>query len=176
MRKACGNISDHDWDILAEHALSCKPGDVLYSYCIPAMDATIFFNSLYNVIGAKFNGRYSSYEELNVTQKDLVEVSKKKAYDNLKVVQYEDKSSFHEHQVIFGDRGKNYLCGSCSMPHFPTLSDKGSDHDEASESCPTQENPRLRQRWAKIVSVVTTLRYWNRESAWTSIREMLSLP
>jgi hypothetical protein len=51
----------------------------------------------------------------------LVEVSKKKAYDNLKVVQYEGKNSVSGHQVIAGDKGNSYLRGSSSMPQSPPL-------------------------------------------------------
>jgi len=29
----------------------------------------MFFDSLYKIVGAKFNGKYTSYEELNDTQK-----------------------------------------------------------------------------------------------------------
>lgn len=91
LRNDCKSISDHDWNVIVKHALSCKPGHGRYSYDIPAKDATMFFNSLYKIVGAKFNGKYTSYEELNDTQKGLVEVSKKEAYDNLKLVQYELK-------------------------------------------------------------------------------------
>ena len=69
MLQACRNIPDHDWNIIVGHALSCKPGPERYSYCIPGMDATICFNSLYNIVGAEFNGKYISYEEFNSTQK-----------------------------------------------------------------------------------------------------------
>ena len=65
----CKSISDHDWNVIVKHALSCKPGHGRYSYDIPAKDATMFFDSLYKIVGAKFNGKYTSYEELNDTQK-----------------------------------------------------------------------------------------------------------
>uniref|UniRef100_A0A0A8XQ86 Calmodulin-binding protein n=1 Tax=Arundo donax TaxID=35708 RepID=A0A0A8XQ86_ARUDO len=168
LRKVCGNISDHDWDIIVKHALSCKPGHEHYSYDIPAMDATIFFNSLYKIVGAEFNGKYTFYEELNDTQKGLLEASKTKAYDNLKLVQYEDKNSYH---------------GQCqgSMPPSPTSSpmfhDESSYHREVLESHPEQESPRPCQRWVKIVTLVKTIHFWNKESMWSaSIREMLSTP
>ncbi|XP_004952706.2 uncharacterized protein LOC101772058 isoform X2 [Setaria italica] len=167
INQACKNISDHDWNTIVNHALSCKPGHRHYSYHIPAKDATMFFNSLYKIVGAEFNGKYTSYEELNDTQKGLVEVSKKKAYDNLKLVQYEGKNSVHEHQVIFGDKGNNYLPGLSSMPQSPSpltrFHDGISPHGEVSESAPAQESPRPRQRWAKIVTVVTTLRFLNKK-------------
>lgn len=69
MVQACRNIPDHAWNIIVGHALSCKPGPEHYSYRIPGTDTTIFFSSLYKIIGAEFNGKYASYEELNITQK-----------------------------------------------------------------------------------------------------------
>lgn len=69
MVQACRSIPDHDWNIIVGHALRCKPGPERYSYHIPGMDTTILFNSLYKIIGAKFNGKYASYEELNGTEK-----------------------------------------------------------------------------------------------------------
>lgn len=67
--QACGNIPDNDWNIIVEHALNCKPGHKHYSYCIPTTDVIVFINSLYNIVGAKINGIYTSYEELNDTHK-----------------------------------------------------------------------------------------------------------
>ncbi|KXG30476.1 calmodulin-binding protein 60 A [Sorghum bicolor] len=115
LREACQNIPDHDWNIIVGHALSCKPGPEHYSYNIPGTDTTIFFSSLYKIVGAEFNGKYASYEELNITQKGIVQGSKAKAYDNLK------------HEVITG------------------------------------ESPRPRQRWVKVVTMVTTLHFWSKK-------------
>jgi hypothetical protein len=44
------------------------------------------------------------------------------------------------------------------------LSDSISPHGDVSEGAPAaQESPRPRQRWAKIVTVVTTLRFLNKK-------------
>ncbi|XP_062223000.1 calmodulin-binding protein 60 B-like isoform X2 [Phragmites australis] len=180
LRKACGNVSDHDWDIIVGHALNCKPEDVLYSYCIPEMGATIFFNSLYTIVGAEFNGIFTSYEELYGTQKELVEKSKTTAYDNMEVVQYEYRDPCHENEVIAGGMGSCYQRGSRSMLPSPTLPtrihDERSYNGEVLESRPAQEIPGPHQRWVKAVTVVTTLRFWNKESAWSLMREMISIP
>jgi len=69
MVQACQNIPDHDWNIIVGHALSCKPGPERYSYRIPGTDTTIFFTSLYQIVGAEFSGKYTSQEELNNAQK-----------------------------------------------------------------------------------------------------------
>ncbi|KAK3154416.1 hypothetical protein QOZ80_2BG0190250 [Eleusine coracana subsp. coracana] len=174
LRKACANISDHDWDVIVEHALSCKPGHECFSYHIPAMDATIFFNSLYNIVGAEFSGKYSCYEELDSAQKDLVEASKMEAYDSLTAVEHEDKRHFSEHEVIAGDRGRCYLRGSCSivpLPMLPTkFHDETSPHSMDLESGSAQESPHPRQRWIKLVTMVTTVHFWNKKpSAESSI-------
>ncbi|KAL6634121.1 hypothetical protein ACP70R_026792 [Stipagrostis hirtigluma subsp. patula] len=179
LREACGNISDHDWNIIVAHALSCKPGHEIYSYSIPAMEAKIFFNSLYNIVGAEFNGKYTSYEELN--DRGLVEESKTAAYDNLKVVQYQGKDPCHENEVINADKGSCYLRGSCSMPPFPTsmarIQDDIAYHGAVSENPPEQESPRPLQRWVKIVTVVKTLHFWNKKSELSATyREMCSIP
>ncbi|CAD6250617.1 unnamed protein product [Miscanthus lutarioriparius] len=86
-----GHGYHHDWNIIVGHALSCKPGPERYSYRIPGTDTTFFFTSLYQIVGAEFSGKYTSYEELNNTQKGIVQGSKAIAYDNLK------------HEVITGE-------------------------------------------------------------------------
>ncbi|CAN6232145.1 unnamed protein product [Urochloa humidicola] len=181
LRQACGNIPDHDWEIIVGHALSCKPGHEIYSYCIPGKDATIFFNSLYSIVGAKVNGAYTSCEEFNKTQKELVEKFKTKAYDSLKAVQYENKETCHEDELIVGDRGSCYLKGSCSMPAFSTqptgLYEEPSYHGDIPESLPALQSPRPLQRWVKIVAVVKTLHFWNKKSEMSAfIRELISIP
>ncbi|OEL29822.1 Calmodulin-binding protein 60 F [Dichanthelium oligosanthes] len=230
LRQACGNITDHDWDIIVRHALSCKPGHELYSHCIPGTGATILFNSLYSIVGAEFNGVYTSCEEFNNTQKKhmyttiphwhapytymhhvniflcicqkLVEESKAKAYDNLEVVQSENKNPCHEHELIIGDKGSCYMGGSCSTPPVSTqptrLYGQHLDHSrylglfllfqficvelshqdqgEVSESGQAQESPRRHQRWVKVVTVVTAIRFWNKELAWSIVKEMISTP
>ncbi|RLN08032.1 calmodulin-binding protein 60 F-like isoform X1 [Panicum miliaceum] len=180
LRKACKNISDHDWNIIVKHALSCKPGHERYSYHIPAKDATMFFDSLYKIVGAEFNGTKKNYicviiyDDIeahlypnNMTRHGLVEVSKKKAYDNLKLVQHEGKNSFQEHQEIVGDKGISCRWGSSSISQFPSpltrFHDDISPQGEVSESAPAQESPRPRQRWAKIMTVVTTLHFLNKK-------------
>lgn len=174
LRKACGNIPDNDWNIIVEHALNCKPGHEHYSYCIPATDVIVFINSLYNIVGATINGIYTSYEELNDTHKDLVEEHRKDAYDNLEVVQYKDKIACHEHELIVGDRGSCYLQGSCSMPTRPTLPtgfhEESSNQGKDLQSGQPQASPHPHQRWVKIVTTVTTLRFW----VWAVIIRQLS--
>ncbi|PAN06604.1 hypothetical protein PAHAL_1G275600 [Panicum hallii] len=167
LREACRNIPDHDWNIIVGHALSCKPGPERYSYCIPGMDAKICFNSLYSIVGAEFDGKYISYEELSSTQKSLVEMSKMTAYENLKVSKYEYKDPCHEHEVIAEYKGSCCLRGSCSRLPLSTLStrfhDDISPQGEVLESAPAQESPRPRQRWAKIMTVVTILHFLNKK-------------
>jgi len=179
LREACRNIPDHDWNIIVGHALSCKPGPERYSYCIPGMDATICFNSLYNIVGAEFNGKYISYEELNSTQKSLVEMSKMTAYENLEVSKCEYKDPCHEHEVIAEYEGSCCPRGSCSMLPLSTLSTRFhediSPQGEVLESTPAQESPRPRQRWAKIMTVVTTLRFLNKKPQATP-REISQTP
>lgn len=54
------------------------------------------------------------------THQALAEVSKKKAYDNLELVQNEGRNSSHEHKVIAEDMGNSYREGSSSVPQFPS--------------------------------------------------------
>ncbi|KAJ1279653.1 hypothetical protein BS78_04G170600 [Paspalum vaginatum] len=154
LRQACRHIPDHDWKIIVEHALSCKLGPERYSYRIPGMEATIFFNSLYNIVGAEFNGKYTSYDKLDSTQK------------------CGDKYPCLEHDVIAEDGGNCYLRGSCSTPPLPTL--PTMLHDDTCNRGKALESPR--QRWVKVVTMVntmvTTLHVWNKKKPGSSPQSM----
>ena len=55
------------------------------------------------------------------------------------------------------------------------LSDDVPPHGKVLESAPAQESPRPRQRWAKIMTVVTTLRFLNKKPQATP-REISQTP
>ena len=55
------------------------------------------------------------------------------------------------------------------------ISEDISPQGEVLESTPAQESPRPRQRWAKIMTVVTTLRFLNKKPQATP-REISQTP
>ncbi|XVF57566.1 hypothetical protein PTKIN_Ptkin06aG0215900 [Pterospermum kingtungense] len=82
-----GGISNRVWDTIIEHALSCDL-DVdewyTYTYYGAAQRVELRFDSFYRVVAATFDGQnYQPVENLNFSQKILVEDAKRHAYRNL---------------------------------------------------------------------------------------------
>lgn len=180
LRKDCGNISDHDWDVIVVHAQSCNQEHIQHSYYIQEGNATVLFNSLYCITGADFGGIYTSYENFNKAQKDLVKKYWTTAYDNLEVVQYEDQSASTEHEVIHGDKNSCNLRGSCSTVPTSSLStwfpDEPSQQGKVLDSDPPHASPCTHQRWVKIVTTLTTLHFWKNMGWYLMKRQMLESP
>uniref|UniRef100_A0A2P2M0G5 Calmodulin-binding protein 60-C n=3 Tax=Rhizophora mucronata TaxID=61149 RepID=A0A2P2M0G5_RHIMU len=79
------DISKKNWDTIMEHANTCVLDDgQLYAYNEAGQGATLFFNSIYKVVGARFDGQnYEPLEKLTPPQKALVENFKRQAYENV---------------------------------------------------------------------------------------------
>lgn len=62
-------ISDKAWRIIIEHAFACVLDENEVYHYQKEQDITILLNSIYEVIGATFNGEYYSVDRLNSDQK-----------------------------------------------------------------------------------------------------------
>lgn len=84
LKNIFGRISDSMWEKIISHAMTCdKDEGTKYIYHTPGESIGLLFNSIYQVVGAIFNGQdYCSLDELDVFQKQLVENLKRRAYEN----------------------------------------------------------------------------------------------
>ncbi|XP_039005602.1 protein SAR DEFICIENT 1-like [Hibiscus syriacus] len=81
-----GGISNRVWDTIIEHALTCVlDDDEWYTYYGAAQRVGLLLNSIYQVIEVTFDGQnYLPVENLNFSQKLLVEDAKRQAYKNVR--------------------------------------------------------------------------------------------
>ncbi|KAE8711531.1 Calmodulin-binding protein [Hibiscus syriacus] len=81
-----GGISNRVWDTIVEHALTCVlDDDEWYTYYGAAQGVGLLLNSIYQVIEVTFDGQnYLPVENLNFSQKLLVEDAKRQAYKNVR--------------------------------------------------------------------------------------------
>ncbi|XP_078166473.1 calmodulin-binding protein 60 F-like isoform X2 [Carex rostrata] len=77
---------DQSWKTMIGHAKECDVGSNLYSYQKDKWktQSMLFFDSVYNVVGAEFGNRYRSIDELKVSRKTLVNKRKKGFYKDIK--------------------------------------------------------------------------------------------
>jgi hypothetical protein len=47
-----------------EHAKKCDPGRELYSFLVEGHGVLLFFNSVFQIVGAKFDDNYSPFDDL----------------------------------------------------------------------------------------------------------------
>jgi len=57
------------WKSIIEHAMTCKVGDSLYLYEVQGKDAGLFFDEIYQLVGAKFGDCYKPIDQLNEIEK-----------------------------------------------------------------------------------------------------------
>ncbi|KAG8363875.1 hypothetical protein BUALT_Bualt19G0068000 [Buddleja alternifolia] len=78
------NVSNKTWETIIRHAKTCTLDDKKYMYGT-AQGTGLLFNSIYEVVGATFDGQtYHSVDTLNIYQKRVVEDLKQYAYKNTK--------------------------------------------------------------------------------------------
>ncbi|RCV18862.1 hypothetical protein SETIT_3G337400v2 [Setaria italica] len=71
------------WTTIVEHAKKCDPGRELYSFLVEGYSVLLFFNSVYQIVGAKFDDNYSPFDDLENARKDLAIQWSKVAYKNM---------------------------------------------------------------------------------------------
>ncbi|XP_066360247.1 calmodulin-binding protein 60 B-like isoform X2 [Miscanthus floridulus] len=81
--KIFNKMPQSTWKSIIEHAMTCKVGDSLYLYEVQDKDAGLFFDEIYQLVGAKFGDCYKPIDQLNEIEKNLVEALKKGAYQNI---------------------------------------------------------------------------------------------
>ncbi|KAJ0078581.1 hypothetical protein Patl1_22289 [Pistacia atlantica] len=79
------NAPTRTWETIVEHAITCVVDDEkLYAYSANADGVILLFNSIYKPVAASFDGKvYQSIDNLNSSQKFLVENLKKHAYKHV---------------------------------------------------------------------------------------------
>ncbi|XP_039839758.1 calmodulin-binding protein 60 C-like [Panicum virgatum] len=71
------------WTTIVEHAKKCDPGRELYSFLVEGNSVLLFFNSAYQIVGAKFGDNYLPFNDLEKAAKELVIQWSKVAYENI---------------------------------------------------------------------------------------------
>nr|CAB3466143.1 unnamed protein product [Digitaria exilis] len=57
------------WTTIVEHAKKCDPGSELYSFLVEENSVMLFFNSVCQIVGAKFGDNYSPFDDLEKATK-----------------------------------------------------------------------------------------------------------
>nr|CAB3462302.1 unnamed protein product [Digitaria exilis] len=57
------------WTTIVEHAKKCDPGSELYSFLVEENSVMLFFNSVCQIVGAKFGDNYSAFDDLEKATK-----------------------------------------------------------------------------------------------------------
>ncbi|XP_072974618.1 protein SAR DEFICIENT 1-like isoform X2 [Typha angustifolia] len=90
LRRMFGKESSKPWKAPLKHAKECDLGDKLYSY-IAEDKVMLFLNSIYQVVGATFDGYYLPFDKLSLCQQALVGKWKRHAYQNTNSFQLHHK-------------------------------------------------------------------------------------
>ncbi|TVU49831.1 hypothetical protein EJB05_01169, partial [Eragrostis curvula] len=77
------------WTAIVEHAKKCCPGTELYSFIVEGKSVILFFNSVCQIVGAKFDDNYTSFDDLEKYQKDMVVKWSKIAYKKMTYDQHD---------------------------------------------------------------------------------------
>ncbi|CAN6351984.1 unnamed protein product [Urochloa humidicola] len=83
LRKILIKATELAWTTIVEHAKKCDPGRELYSFIVEGKSVLLFFNSVCQIVGAKFVEDYSPFDDLEKAKKDLVMQWSKVAYENM---------------------------------------------------------------------------------------------
>ncbi|KAM0845446.1 hypothetical protein ACQ4PT_056354 [Festuca glaucescens] len=87
--KTFTKMSPAAWKAIIGHAMTCKVGDALYLYEIKENNMGLFFDAILQLVGVKFGDRYKPADQLDQVEKNLVEILKQGAYENMKDIQYD---------------------------------------------------------------------------------------
>ncbi|KAG1365271.1 putative Calmodulin-binding protein 60 D [Cocos nucifera] len=119
-------IPNKKWQGILTHAQRCPVGNELYSYGVSGQNVVLIFNSIYQLIGAKFDGRYYSMGDINAFPQKSVENWKELAFKNPKDIHKMDDNLPQPITPI----NVPSVPGSCLLdPQIPYCNDKY--HDEA---------------------------------------------
>ncbi|KAL2469106.1 calmodulin-binding protein 60 C-like [Forsythia ovata] len=117
------NISNRKtWDTIIGHATTCTFDDTLYLY-IGAHGIRLFFNCIYKLVGATFDGQnYLPLDKFDIYQMRIVETLKQHVYRNLKdLVPIDDQSPVGYPMLLpsLGADNINFPTLSMQNVHFP---------------------------------------------------------
>ncbi|CAL4906104.1 unnamed protein product [Urochloa decumbens] len=104
LRKILIKATELAWTTIIEHAKKCDPGRELYSFLVEGNSVLLFFNSVCQIVGAKFGEDYLPFDDLEMATKDLVMQWSKVAYENMTYHQpdYEMDDDFKPRQINQG--------------------------------------------------------------------------
>ncbi|KAJ4771592.1 hypothetical protein LUZ62_055849 [Rhynchospora pubera] len=74
---------DESWKSMFAHAKKCDTGSNLYSY--QKKNTLLFFNCVYEVVGAAFGNKYTPFDKLKDSKKILINKRKKSFYKKFKI-------------------------------------------------------------------------------------------
>ncbi|CAL5093121.1 unnamed protein product [Urochloa decumbens] len=83
LRKILIKATELAWTTIVEHAKKCDPGPELYSFLVEGNTVLLFFNSVCQIVGAKFGEDYLPFDDLEKATKDQVMQWSKVAYENM---------------------------------------------------------------------------------------------
>lgn len=118
--KIFNKMPQSTWKSIIEHAMTCKVGDSLYLYKVQDKDAGLFFDEIYQLVGAKFGDCYKPIDQLNEIEKNLVETLKQGAYQNIDGLQPNYKM-VNNHPVLCSFPAQGTSLFSALHPNQQTL-------------------------------------------------------
>ncbi|KAJ4807144.1 hypothetical protein LUZ62_019710 [Rhynchospora pubera] len=112
--------SDKQWKTMTTHAKKCDAGSNLYSY--KRENTVLFFNSVYELMGADFGNGYILSYKLQDSEKELVNKWKKGFYENIK------NKSFPADFKLLNGQPVRIVCNFTGNPTDDDASQHGNKH------------------------------------------------
>ncbi|KAM0921801.1 hypothetical protein ACQ4PT_006716 [Festuca glaucescens] len=119
--KTFTKMSPAAWKAIIGHAMTCKVGDALYLYEIKENNMGLFFDAILQLVGVKFGDCYKPVDQLDQVEKNLVEILKQGAYENMKDIQYDYKMINHSPVPLHRFHAKGASGSSNVLPNQQIL-------------------------------------------------------
>ncbi|KAF5194570.1 Calmodulin binding protein-like [Thalictrum thalictroides] len=116
-------MSNKKWEAVTKHATTCKLDNKHYRYSISERQVDLIFDSVYQLVGAIFDGQsYKSVENLTSSQMILVDNLKNYTYRNLNEMVEIDWPLFDMSPMVLPLYDSSFLGSSLDsqLPSFPS--------------------------------------------------------
>ncbi|KAL5700971.1 hypothetical protein ACHQM5_026360 [Ranunculus cassubicifolius] len=124
-------MSNRTWEIITQHAKTCLLDNRHYMYQFYGRQVALIFDSVYNLIGVKFDGQtYNSLGNLDASQVMLVQGLKRQAYQNLNEMVEIDWTSVDDSSLVLPLQGSS-LPGPSLGPQLPPFAIIHEDQEAA---------------------------------------------